>query len=359
MSFAAEPGSAVGPRRPQRLGQDDAAAPARRDHQAHRRARRGRRPRRLAARARSGLPAGLHRPRERLPQRLDPRAQARQDPRADGRDRRLRRPRALHRPPRPHLLLRDGDAARLRGRGHIEADVLLLDEVFAVGDEEFQRKCFGKIFEFKQRGGTIVFVSHDASSVERLCDRAVLLKAGRVEFDGPTHEAIVAYHRLLADERDPAERGAGLREWGSGEARVGLGLARRPRRRAARAVPRGRAARDAGADRRRAGAAAAAPLVRDARRGRACCSRAASRTRPALGWDGGCARALRRRRAAPRRRALPPAARPRRRERRAPVPPARRRARLRRLPGGGGARARAPRGALDARTRGRRDEVGD
>jgi Wzt C-terminal domain len=102
----------------------------------------------------------------------------------------------------------------------IEADVLLLDEVFAVGDEEFQRKCFGKIFEFKQRGGTIVFVSHDASSVERLCDRAVLLKAGRVEFDGPTHEAIVAYHRLLADERDPAERGAGLREWGSGEARV-------------------------------------------------------------------------------------------------------------------------------------------
>jgi ABC-type polysaccharide/polyol phosphate transport system ATPase subunit len=103
---------------------------------------------------------------------------------------------------------------------YIEADVLLLDEVFAVGDEEFQRKCFGKIFEFKQRGGTIVFVSHDASSVERLCDRAVLLKAGRVEFDGATHEAIVAYHRLLADERDPAERGAGLREWGSGEARV-------------------------------------------------------------------------------------------------------------------------------------------
>src|ERR1700690_2019838 len=102
----------------------------------------------------------------------------------------------------------------------IEADVLLLDEVFAVGDEEFQRKCFGKIFEFKQRGGTIVFVSHDASSVERLCDRAVLLKGGRVEFDGTTHEAIVAYHRLLADERDPAERGAGLREWGSREARV-------------------------------------------------------------------------------------------------------------------------------------------
>ena len=75
---------------------------------------------------------------------------------------------------------------------HLEVDVLLLDEVFAVGDEEFQRKCFGKIFEFKQRGGTIVFVSHDAAAVERLCPRAVLLKDGQLAFDGPTREAIDA-----------------------------------------------------------------------------------------------------------------------------------------------------------------------
>ena len=103
---------------------------------------------------------------------------------------------------------------------HIEADVLLLDEVFAVGDEAFQRKCFGKIFEFKQRGGTIIFVSHDASAVERLCDRAVLLSEGLVAFDGPTHEAVVAYRRLLAGERDPEERAAGLKEWGGEVARV-------------------------------------------------------------------------------------------------------------------------------------------
>jgi len=103
---------------------------------------------------------------------------------------------------------------------HIEADVLLLDEVFAVGDEAFQRKCFGKIFEFKQRGGTIVFVSHDAASVERLCERAVLLRGGRVELDGSTQEAIARYHKLLAEERDPAESAAGLREYGSGEARI-------------------------------------------------------------------------------------------------------------------------------------------
>ena len=103
---------------------------------------------------------------------------------------------------------------------HIEADVLLLDEVFAVGDEDFQRKCFGKIAEFKRRGGTIVFVSHDAQAVERLCDRAVLLKQGEVAFDGPTRDAISRYRQLLADDRAPDELAAGLREWGSGEARV-------------------------------------------------------------------------------------------------------------------------------------------
>src|SRR5581483_653263 len=103
---------------------------------------------------------------------------------------------------------------------HIEADVLLLDEVFAVGDEAFQRKCFGKIFDFKQRGGTIVFVSHDAAAVERLCDRAVLLKDGGVSFDGATHDAIVAYRQLLAGERNSEERAAGLKEWGGERARV-------------------------------------------------------------------------------------------------------------------------------------------
>jgi ABC-type polysaccharide/polyol phosphate transport system ATPase subunit len=103
---------------------------------------------------------------------------------------------------------------------HIEADVLLLDEVFAVGDEQFQRKCFGKIAEFKNRGGTIVFVSHDAQAVERLCDRAVLLRQGEVAFDGETREAIAAYRALLAAETNPDELGAGLKEWGSGEARI-------------------------------------------------------------------------------------------------------------------------------------------
>ncbi len=132
---------------------------------------------------------------------------------------------------------------------HIRSDVLLLDEVFAVGDEQFQRKCFGKIAEFKNRGGTIVFVSHDAQAVERLCDRAVLLRQGEVAFDGPTQEAIAAYRRLLAADANPEELEAGLREWGSGEARiVSAQLARRDGRRAV--AVRGRRAAD-GACRRR------------------------------------------------------------------------------------------------------------
>jgi len=82
----------------------------------------------------------------------------------------------------------------------LEADVLLLDEVFAVGDESFQRKCFGVIASFKERGGTIVFVSHDASAVERLCDRAVLLREGSLAYDGPVHEALTRYRRAMAED---------------------------------------------------------------------------------------------------------------------------------------------------------------
>jgi ABC-type polysaccharide/polyol phosphate transport system ATPase subunit len=103
---------------------------------------------------------------------------------------------------------------------HIEADVLLLDEVFAVGDEAFQRKCVDRVLRFRDRGGTVCFVSHDAGAVERLCERAVLLRHGRVEHDGATSEALRRYHALLAAEEAPAEVGAGLSEWGSGEVRV-------------------------------------------------------------------------------------------------------------------------------------------
>jgi ABC-type polysaccharide/polyol phosphate transport system ATPase subunit len=103
---------------------------------------------------------------------------------------------------------------------HIEADLLLLDEVFAVGDEAFQRKCVDHVLRFRQEGGTVCFVSHDAGAVERLCERAVLLTHGRVEFEGETDEAVKRYQAMLAAEESPEELRAGLREWGSGEVRI-------------------------------------------------------------------------------------------------------------------------------------------
>ena len=103
---------------------------------------------------------------------------------------------------------------------NVDAEILLLDEVFAVGDEAFQRKSIDRILEFKRQGKTIAFVSHSGASLERMCDRAVLLRQGLVEYDGQTGEAIRRYQELLAGEEDPAERAAGLREWGTGEARV-------------------------------------------------------------------------------------------------------------------------------------------
>jgi ABC-type polysaccharide/polyol phosphate transport system ATPase subunit len=103
---------------------------------------------------------------------------------------------------------------------NVDADVLLLDEVFAVGDEAFQRKCIERILSFKQGGRTIAFVSHSGAALERMCDRAVLLRQGVVEYDGETSEAIRRYQELLAGEDAPAERAGGLQEWGTGAARV-------------------------------------------------------------------------------------------------------------------------------------------
>jgi ABC-type polysaccharide/polyol phosphate transport system ATPase subunit len=80
---------------------------------------------------------------------------------------------------------------------HIQPDVLLLDEVLAVGDEAFQQKCFGRIGDFKRAGGTMVFVSHDPSAVERLCDRAIMLEAGRMLEEGAATEVVSAYHRRV------------------------------------------------------------------------------------------------------------------------------------------------------------------
>lgn len=80
----------------------------------------------------------------------------------------------------------------------VDADILLLDEVLAVGDESFQRKCHGRIFQFRRDGGTIVFVSHDPGAVELICERVLYLTHGHLVFDGPPAEALARYHEDLA-----------------------------------------------------------------------------------------------------------------------------------------------------------------
>ncbi len=83
---------------------------------------------------------------------------------------------------------------------HLDADVLLIDEVLAVGDEAFQRKCLRRISEQIAAGTTVVFVSHDAGAIERVCERVVVLDGGRIVFDGPTAEGLLHYHRLMGTE---------------------------------------------------------------------------------------------------------------------------------------------------------------
>jgi|tagenome__1003787_1003787.scaffolds.fasta_scaffold20934528_2 ABC-type polysaccharide/polyol phosphate transport system ATPase subunit len=81
---------------------------------------------------------------------------------------------------------------------HLEADILLVDEVLAVGDAEFQAKCLRRIQELKDGGTTSVFISHDLTTIERLCDSAVLLEAGTIVATGAPSEVVAAYHQRLA-----------------------------------------------------------------------------------------------------------------------------------------------------------------
>jgi len=76
---------------------------------------------------------------------------------------------------------------------HLEPEILLIDEVLAVGDASFQKKCLGKMGEAAGEGRTVLFVSHSTPSILRLCDRVVLLDQGRVVSDGPSHEVIRRY----------------------------------------------------------------------------------------------------------------------------------------------------------------------
>ncbi|MEK6302786.1 MAG: ABC transporter ATP-binding protein [Acidobacteriota bacterium] len=86
---------------------------------------------------------------------------------------------------------------------HLNPEILLVDEVLAVGDASFQRKCLGKMDEVTQNGRTILLVTHNLSVIPKLCERAIFLRQGQVGFCGPAQEALDCY--ITAGDGSPAD----------------------------------------------------------------------------------------------------------------------------------------------------------
>ncbi|GGO77852.1 ABC transporter ATP-binding protein [Nocardioides deserti] len=88
---------------------------------------------------------------------------------------------------------------------HVDSDIFLADEVLAVGDRPFKRKCMEKMQEIRESGRTLVYVSHAAGSVRKMCDRVIVLEKGRVGFDGPVDEGI-RYVKYDEDSTKPEDQ---------------------------------------------------------------------------------------------------------------------------------------------------------
>jgi lipopolysaccharide transport system ATP-binding protein len=82
---------------------------------------------------------------------------------------------------------------------HLEPEILIVDEVLAVGDMAFQRKCMGRMREVGKSGCTVLFVSHNMPAIESLCTRGILLDRGQVITDGEVHDVVSEYHRRVMD----------------------------------------------------------------------------------------------------------------------------------------------------------------
>lgn len=76
---------------------------------------------------------------------------------------------------------------------HLEPEILIVDEVLAVGDSQFQKKCLDKMKDIGEHGRTVLFVSHNLQAVTRLCERVIMLENGRIVHDGPSHEVVKTY----------------------------------------------------------------------------------------------------------------------------------------------------------------------
>jgi lipopolysaccharide transport system ATP-binding protein len=104
---------------------------------------------------------------------------------------------------------------------NLDPELLIIDEIIAVGDEEFQRRCFDRLYELRRKGTTIVFVSHSLALIQTLCDRVAWLEHGRLRAEGPAFEVVDQYvAQVNAAESDRLGQGTGSaddRHRGSGE----------------------------------------------------------------------------------------------------------------------------------------------
>ncbi|HEX8295854.1 MAG TPA: ABC transporter ATP-binding protein [Chthoniobacteraceae bacterium] len=102
---------------------------------------------------------------------------------------------------------------------HLDPEILVIDEVLAVGDQSFQQKCLGKISEVARAGRTVLFVSHNAAAVENLCTRGIVLERGELVFSGTQSEAIQTYVNRQ-DRSDTASLAERKDRAGTGEVRI-------------------------------------------------------------------------------------------------------------------------------------------
>ena len=85
---------------------------------------------------------------------------------------------------------------------HLDTDILMLDEVLAVGDEAFQQKCREKIRAVAREGRTVLLVSHDMPALQEICTRPIFLRDGRIDLDGSTGEVIARHHQLATIQHE-------------------------------------------------------------------------------------------------------------------------------------------------------------
>ncbi|MCC9076243.1 ABC transporter ATP-binding protein [Litorilinea aerophila] len=111
---------------------------------------------------------------------------------------------------------------------HTQPDILLVDEVLAVGDVSFQHKCLNSIYQFRKNGGTLVLVSHDMTAIQNICNRAIWIEDGRIQAEGKPTDVVMAYLESMATREEEAQNqaeapkadsGPGQR-WGNGKIQI-------------------------------------------------------------------------------------------------------------------------------------------